>query len=173
MEEQEDDDDDDNQNEDEPLTNNQRSVDYGVDNSGMPSTYFVDEQHGGLRDKSVRRLMLRTIYLGMLAMITTWVHLALRFIECANIACIETLINSMCVLLSFDITADGLARLCCWCRQSLGHSHGYGRSVRPRTHAASSSNNENGGSYSRPATPAAVKAKPPLSRAEAGAVAAP
>ena len=80
----------------------------------IASTYFV-EINGRLKSKSVRRLMLRCVYCGMLSMITTWVHLALRLIGVVNISCIEMLVNSFCVLLSFDITSDGVLNLFCWC----------------------------------------------------------
>ena len=52
--------------------------------------------------------MLRCIYFGMLAMMTTWIHLALRFIQYTNISCVETLVNSLCVVLSFDITNEDI-----------------------------------------------------------------
>eukprot|EP01083_Nonionella_stella_P092295 258334_1 len=112
--------------EEEPLTN----ANYGVDNANMSTTYFIDTENGGLNSKSVRKLMLRCIYFGMLAMMTTWVHLALRFVNFANIHCVETFVNCLCVVMSFDITSDGYFNLFCWCQSNMGHRHGYGRNVR-------------------------------------------
>ena len=86
----------------EPLNVNENEM-----TTTITTTYFV-ETNGRLKSKSVRRLMLRCVYCGMLSMITTWVHLALRFIGVVNISCIEMLVNSFCVLLSFDIAF-------CWC----------------------------------------------------------
>ena len=127
-EEEEEDDDEEQKDDDEkePL------VDYGVDNVDMPTTYFIDDINGGLRSKSVRTLMLRCIYFGMLAMMTTWIHLALRFIEYINISCVETLINCLCVVLSFDITNQGYFQVFCWCGVNIGHKHGYGRNIRSK-----------------------------------------
>ena len=69
---QTDDDDDDstsnnghNDDEQEPLTSN--NINYGIDNMNMSNIYFIDQSNGGrLRSKSVRTLMLRCIYFGML-----------------------------------------------------------------------------------------------------------
>ena len=118
-------------------------IDYGVDNINMPTTYFIDDINGGLRSKSVRKLMLRCIYFGMLAMMTTWIHLALRFIEYINISCIETLVNCLCVVLSFDITHDGILKLFCWCGFNIGHKHGYGRNIRKNDNDNNNNNNNN------------------------------
>jgi len=96
----------------------------------VPTTYFIDAKDGGLRTNSVKRLMMRCIYFGMLAMMVTWVHLALRFIEYIDICCIEMVINSLCVLLSFDLFDDGPRYLLCWCAFAPSRRPGFGRNVR-------------------------------------------
>ena len=62
----------------------------------------------------------------------TWIHLALRFIEYMNLCCIEMLINSLCLVLSFDVTQDGALQLFCWCTGKREERHGFGRNVRHR-----------------------------------------
>lgn len=63
-------------------------------------------------------------------MMITWVHLALRFIEYIDICCIEMVINSLCVLLSFDLFDDSYRHLLCWCTVGTSRRPGFGRNVR-------------------------------------------
>lgn len=123
----------------------------------MASTYLVDAEKG-LRAASVRRLMLRCIYLGMLAMLVTWVHLALRFVDCANLCCLEMAVNSLCVVASFDVASCDL----CWCARTE-HAEprriAYGRNVRNRSGDARNGHDrddEKSEAESRPIVQAAV-----------------